>query len=48
MCPSKQREDHSEEDHLGYYQEVQGARDDWTVDRVWKTAKAYCRSPSVG
>ena len=46
--PSTWREDCSKEDHLGYYQEVQGAWDDWTFGRVWKTAKAYCRSHSVG
>ena len=47
-CPSARRKDHYEEDHLDYYQEVQGERDDWMFGRVWKTVKAYCRSPSVG
>ena len=33
-CPLTRREDRSEEDHLGYYQEVRGAQDDWTFGRV--------------
>ena len=39
MCPSTRRDDRSEEDHSGYYQEVQGARDDWTFGRVRRQPK---------